>query len=125
MNRRTLLAAVAGVISPLLGVRTATADAAYWEGVVRDAASRHGVSPDWLASVCACESGFDPNAYNPRTGDSGLMQFNAQTFATFCRMSGIYGDIWNGHDSAEVAAWAFGAGYCDHWVCGCWDGQPS
>jgi len=124
MNRRTLLAAVAGVISPMLGVRMAAADAAYWEGVVRDAASRHGVSPDWLASVCACESGFDPYAVgDPNIDgsgpDSGLLQFSPATWAEMTGYMGITADIWDGHAQAEVGAWAFNAGFSCRWVCAC------
>lgn len=122
MNRRSVIAAFAAYLIP----STAGADPSYWEGVVRDAAIRYGVSPDWLADVARCESGFDPSAYNAKTGDSGLMQFQPSTFDTFCQMSGMYGDLWNGHDSAEIAAWAFANGYADHWVCsGLWDGSPS
>lgn len=122
MNRRSLLIAACMAAVPA----SAKADPVYWEGVVRDAAARYGVSPDWLADVARCESGFDPTAYNHATGDSGLMQFQPSTFSTFCEMSGLHGDLWNGHDSAEVAAWAFANGYADHWVCsGLWDGSPS
>lgn len=126
ISRRRLAAIAAGAVCAAAAPRVASADPSYWEGVVRDAAARHGVSPDWLAGVMYAESGGDPHAYNHRTGDSGLMQFQPATFATFAAMAGIAGDLWNGHDSAEVAAWAFAAGYCDHWVTsGCWDGSPS
>jgi hypothetical protein len=111
-----------GLVGAGLGARPAevAADRGYWEGVVRDAAARHGVSPDWLASTCACESGFDPAAYNPRTGDSGLMQFNASTYAWW---GGT--DIWDGHEQAEIAARAFARGDHTHWCCsGTWQGGP-
>ena len=128
MNRRGFLAAaIAGVMSRWLGI--STADAAYgydFEPAIREAAARHGTSGDWLMDVMWCESAGDPQALNPQTGDAGLFQYQAQTFWRFSELSGIAcTDHWNPYEQIELTAWAFGAGYCDHWVCGCWDGSPS
>lgn len=115
MNRRDvllLLAAGAGVIP--VPVR---ASAGHWESVVRDAAARYGVDPGWLVSVMYCESGGDPNAYNERTGDTGLMQFNPATWAEFCGYRGMTADIWDGYAQADMAAWAFAHGLADRWCC--------
>ena len=116
-RRGVVMGMVAGLLWRPAG---AAPDRGYWEGVVRDAAARHGVDPDWLASTCRCESGFDPQAYNPRTGDSGLMQFNPNTYAWW---GGT--DIWDGHEQAEIAAAAFARGDASHWCCsGMWEGGP-
>lgn len=97
-----------------------------YEAAIRDAASRHGVSAEWLIDVMMCESGGNPHAVNPQTGDSGLFQYQPSTFWTFSGMSGISGDLWDPYVQIEMTAWAFANGYADHWVCsGLWDGSPS
>ena len=74
----------------------------------------------WLEATARCESGLDPYAVNPRTGDSGLFQFNPQTWEMWGG-----GDIWSVHDQCEKAAWAFGQGLAHHWCCsGEWRGGP-
>lgn len=122
MNRRSFVAAAAAtVVFP----RSVRADAAYWEKVVRDAAARHGVSGDWLAATVACESGFRPDAYNHRTGDCGLAQFNPATWDEFCGYRNLSADIWDGHANADMAAWGFANGYAHRWCCsGVWQGGP-
>ncbi len=121
MNRRSLRM---GAVAALAPTAVRANGAPYWEGVVREAAARHGVSPDWLASTCACESGFDPNAVNPITGDSGLFQYNRSTWAEFSGYRGIaVPDIWDGHAQAEMSGWAFANGYAHRWCCsGLWQG---
>lgn len=97
-----------------------------YEAAIRDAASRHGVSAEWLIDVMLCESGGDPHAVNPQTGDTGLYQYQPWTFHRFSELSGISGDLWDPHVQIELTAWAFANGYADHWVCsGLYDGTPS
>jgi soluble lytic murein transglycosylase-like protein len=48
--------------------------------VIERAASRHGIDPDFVASVVRAESGFDPAAESPK-GALGLMQLMPQTAA--------------------------------------------
>ena len=126
MHRRTLLAAGAALLA---GVRPRAATAlagADFHATIHEAADRHGTDGNWLIDVMYCESHGDPRAYNPATGDSGLYQYQPQTFWRFAELSGIaVTDVWNPWEQIELTAWAFGAGYCDHWVCGCWDGSPS
>ncbi len=38
-----------------------------------------GINPDWLATVISFESKFDPNARNPQSGATGLIQFMGST----------------------------------------------
>lgn len=127
-NRRGLIAAaMGGAVGRWLGIDGA--QAAYGEDfipAIHAAAARHGTSGAWLVEVMWCESAGDPHALNPMTGDAGLFQYQAQTFWRFAELSGIAcSDHWNPWEQIELTAWAFGAGYCDHWVCGCWDGAPS
>lgn len=123
MNRRRFLSVLTAVIG-----MSATRDAARaafgadFEPAIHEAAARHGTSGQWLIDVMYCESGGDPNAYNPRTGDSGLFQYQPDTYYR------IFGgtDIWNPWEQIEITARAFASGYADHWVCsGVWDGSPS
>jgi soluble lytic murein transglycosylase-like protein len=95
------------------------ADAAPWiVDEIYAAAARHGVSGDWLLSTATCESNLDPGAVNPRTGDSGLFQFNHHTWAEFAGYRGIaVPDIWSVWWQADMAAWAFSAGYHTRWCC--------
>lgn len=113
------------VVFSLILPRPAVASIPY-EAAIHDAASRYGVSASWLIDVMLCESGGDPYAVNPETGDSGLYQYQPDTFWTFSSMSGISGDLWDPYTQIELTAWAFANGYADHWVCsGLWDGSPS
>lgn len=129
-GRRQVMRAMAGAVMAAVAGRASGADAAYREDfypAIHDAAARYGTSGAWLIDVMLCESGGDPNAYNHRTGDSGLFQYQPGTFWEFVSRSGIAADNhWNPWQQIEVTAWAFASGYADHWVCsGVWDGSPS
>lgn len=49
-----------------------------WRPQIRAAAARHGVPPELVEAVMACESNFDPEAVS-RVGASGLMQLMPAT----------------------------------------------
>ncbi|HEY7119669.1 MAG TPA: hypothetical protein VH475_23970 [Tepidisphaeraceae bacterium] len=79
------------------------------------AAKYYGASYDMLMLVGACESDLLPNAYNPISGVTGIMQFEWSTIQAF----GWPGaNPWSVHDSAWVAAKMFreGLGWT-HWHC--------
>jgi hypothetical protein len=76
----------------------------YWAG-------QYGVSADWLMSVAACESGFDPNAVGPN-GEIGVFQWMPSTWAAY---SG--GNIWDPWEQARMTASAFSQGLSYMWVC--------
>jgi len=108
-----LTLAVVGVAGAALPELAPAASASVpYEAAIRDAAARYGVSADWLISVMLCESGGDPYAVNPATGDSGLFQFNPNTWYAWGG-----GDIWDPYQQIELAAWAFSQGLSYHWLC--------
>ncbi|HEU5438648.1 MAG TPA: transglycosylase SLT domain-containing protein [Ktedonobacterales bacterium] len=54
-----------------------------WQGSVPDLIrSVFGSYASGALAVARCESGFNPNAYNPSSGASGVYQFLASTWAT-------------------------------------------
>ena len=120
MNRRAyVIGAAAAIVGRWLDLGTAAAQD-WIVDEIHHAAWRHGVDGGWLEATARCESGLDPYAVNPRTGDSGLFQFNPQTWEMWGG-----GDIWSVHDQCEKAAWAFGQGLAHHWCCsGEWRGGP-
>jgi hypothetical protein len=79
---------------------------------VADAARAYGVSYWNLMAVAACESDFNPYAYNGATGVSGLFQFLPSTFYAFGGSS-----LWSVYDQAYVAARMFARGLAYHWHC--------
>ncbi|MBA2338153.1 MAG: lytic transglycosylase domain-containing protein, partial [Acidimicrobiia bacterium] len=82
----------------------------YWpSGLVEDA-----------LSVMDCESGGDPNAYNPVSGASGLYQFLPSTWDTSSVSAGWAGaDVFDGEANIAVAAWLSAASTSpwDQWSC--------
>ena len=73
------------------------------------AAAEYGLSPDYLVSVAACESGLNPGAVNS-AGYYGLFQFGAGTWAT----EG-YGSIYDPVAQARTAARMLAEGQASRW----------
>ena len=83
------------------------------EAIITAAAQAAGVSPSWLISTAACESGLNPNAYNGAGPYEGLFQFLPSTFAAH---GGT--DIWDPTQQAQIAATMFASGESGEWpVC--------
>jgi len=64
--------------------------------------------------VARCESGYNPGAYNPRSGASGLFQFLPSTWRTTPYAAASIFDPWA---SAQAARWMFDRGRASEWVC--------
>lgn len=87
------------------------------QSIIVAAANRYGVDPTWLLRIAKCESGFNPNAYNP-SGASGLFQFMPATFAANSVRAGFAGaSIWDPVASANTAAYMFSIGQSRQWTC--------
>jgi hypothetical protein len=82
--------------------QTAYAAAQYW-----------GASYWWLMSIASCESNFDPGAYNPATGVSGIMQFLPSTMEWISPGA----SPWSVSDSMYTAAHMYVLGMQSAWDC--------
>lgn len=77
----------------------------YWAG-------QYGVGSWWLFATAACESSFNPGAYNPSSGVSGLFQFQPSTF--YWQGGSSLWDVW---DQSRIAAKMFATGLGSHFHC--------
>jgi len=86
-----LPAAAPAVVAPKVAVTQASIDE-----MVREAASKHQLDPDFVSSVIKAESNFNPHAISPK-GARGLMQLMPQTANTL----GVK-DIFDPRDNVEA-----------------------
>lgn len=85
---------------------------AYWPADIVDEAL-------W---VIDCESGGNPDAYNPSSGAAGLFQFIPSTWASASESAGWSGaDVYDPEANIAVAAWLYGA-YDTPWAA--WSCKP-
>jgi hypothetical protein len=99
---------VIGVLAPRVTVDLGQPAAAQgYEDAIYDACARYGCDGGQLVRVMYCESGGDPGAVNPVTGDYGLFQINLN----------IWGPITDPYAQIEFAAQKFAAGQGYLWVC--------
>jgi uncharacterized protein YraI len=82
--------------------------------IITAAANRYGQSPSAMLAVAKCESNYDPNAINPRSGASGLFQFLPGTWKTTPYASYSIFDPWA---NANAAGWMWSVGRRGEWVC--------
>jgi soluble lytic murein transglycosylase-like protein len=86
----------------------------YVQDLIRQAFGPLGqAAVDWGLRVAACESGYNPNAYNPG-GPSGVFQFMPGTF-----QGTPYGsqNIFDATANVNAAAWYFGQHGGGAWAC--------
>lgn len=69
---------------------------------------------DWALRVSWCESSFNPGAYNPYSGASGLFQFLEPTWRTtpFAGAS-----VFDPAANAQAARWMYEHGRAGEWSC--------
>ncbi|MDP9363526.1 MAG: transglycosylase SLT domain-containing protein, partial [Chloroflexota bacterium] len=82
--------------------------------LIEEAADYYDQPREDMLRVARCESELTPTAVNPRTGDSGLFQFNPDTWQTtpYRRY-----DIFDPRASAFAAGWMWSVGRRNEWVC--------
>ncbi len=77
--------------------------------IIYAAAAEHGIDGAYLLSVAECESGLDPQAYNP-AGYHGLFQYDDSTWAAYGN-----GDIWDPVAQAQTTAKLLADGQSSRW----------
>ncbi len=77
--------------------------------IIYAAAAEFGLDGAYLAAIAACESGLNPQAYNP-AGYYGLFQFDQGTWAAYG-----YGSIYDATAQARTAARLIAAGQASRW----------
>lgn len=77
--------------------------------IIHAAAAEYGISGDWMVAIAECESGLDPNAYNP-AGYHGLFQYDQTTWA-----GNGYGDIYDPVAQSRTTARLLAAGQSSRW----------
>lgn len=96
------------------------------ESIVRAAAVKHGVNPDYLVRVANCESTMGKNMVNRSyyaggSHPTGLFQYLKETWNRISSRSPYgqqpWSEVMNNHTNAHVTAWAFANGYSGEWEC--------
>lgn len=80
------------------------------------------INDNVLNLVVACESGGDPNAYNPKDTDGfpkfGLLQFHLPTFLIWAEATGIEEpDVWSPEQQIQLYKYAANNGKLRSWGC--------
>ncbi len=83
--------------------------------VINAAALEYNVSTSLLESILSCESGYNPNAYNP-SGASGIAQFMPSTFYGSWNPYRSEG-LWNPDAQIYAMALKISEGGLNAWVC--------
>ena len=104
---RTLRALIFGAVLGLALVPNLAGAQYEYERAIYDACARHGCDAEYVIAIMYCESGGDPGAVNPVTGDFGLMQINLS----------IWGQITDPYDQIEFTAEKVANGQAYLWLC--------
>lgn len=82
--------------------------------LIQKASEKYGADQNWMQRVMFCESRGNSNAYNARSGASGLYQFLPSTWRTT-----PYGSqsIWDAEAQVNAAAWMYSKGRAREWSC--------
>jgi hypothetical protein len=86
------------------------------EQLIDRAALRWGLSARTMRAIAWCESRFDPNATNPRSGAAGVFQWLPSSWAWASPRAGWAGySPYHAEANINVAAWAMRRGYWSWW----------
>lgn len=94
-------------LTNVVGWNEAAADV---KAAIQDAANRYSVDVVTLAQICCHESGFKPNAQNPKTTAQGLFQFVDQTWIGLIKQGQVIGLTDTSLANKFVPKWASYAG---------------
>jgi len=88
------------------------------ESIIRAAAGAWGADANQLLRVAWCESHYNPNAVNARSGAAGLFQFMPATWAANSVRAGYAGaSVFDPVANANTAAFMFRNGQAWQWSC--------
>jgi len=88
------------------------------ESIIRAAAAAWGADPNQLLRVAWCESRYNPNVVNARSGAAGLFQFMPATWAANSVRAGYAGaSVFDPVANANTAAFMFRNGQAWQWSC--------
>ena len=111
--RQAAAAAAAAQVAPRPPMAPNPGVAAVKQMIVQDFSPMGQAAVDWGLRVAACESGYNPNSYNP-DGASGVFQFMPGTFR-----GTPYGsqNIFDASANVAAAAWYYGRYGGGAWSC--------
>ncbi len=88
---------------------------AQYGAIIGAAAQKYGVSSALMNSIISCESGYNPQAYNP-SGASGIAQFMPSTFYGSWNIYSA-GGLWNPTAQIYAMALKISQGGVNAWTC--------
>jgi soluble lytic murein transglycosylase-like protein len=97
------------------------------EGLILSAAYRYGLESARMLHIAWHESRYQPDAYNRRSGASGVFQFLPSTWARVAPLAGFGGwSPFEAYANVEVAAFLMSRwdlGGFNHWRATDWQGR--
>ena len=97
------------------------------EQIVRQAAAKYGVDPDFMVRIATCESTMGKNLRNPSPvivggvnygHAEGVFQFIPSTWERMSSQAGYGGrSVYDTEANINTAAWAFSTGHRGEWEC--------
>lgn len=105
--------------SPALAPTPAAAQSpAEVQALVTEAATRHGIAPEWPLRIVRCETGgtWNPNAVGDGGESWGIAQLHRRGLRPLFYQRG-YTDPFDAAEAADFLAWALSQGLARHWTC--------
>jgi hypothetical protein len=115
---------VAPVVTPKIEVKATKKPRVVYQPpteLIEKYATKHNVSPETMTKIIACESSYNPRAWNkndPNGGSMGIAQFQTATFYGHAKELKIPNpDIWDTEQQIQVMAYMISKGKARHWTC--------
>ena len=108
-------------VNAVTRTQTAYASTGNTEQIVRAAASKYGVDPDYMVRIARCESGLNANSVNynyyENGNPSGLFQHISGYYPARAQKYGYSTDVFDAYSNANVTAAMFRDGLQGLWEC--------
>jgi soluble lytic murein transglycosylase-like protein len=107
---------------PLVASRAKTSEVVTdVEAIVRNAAAKYGLDPEWLMSIAVCESTLDPLAVNYNYYEnghpSGLFQHISGYYTARAEKYGYSTNVFDAYSNANTTAAMMADGLQGLWEC--------